>query len=138
MMKACIAFLILVLSACDSGTGLRADSEKLTLETGGKFAQALVDGKYLDAKSLLTQQLQQQYPPETLQARYTEMTSYGEGPVKVDGHTKFMGNWPAREPMDIGWAYISISGADFAEAVTVVVADENGVPKIREIEWGRP
>lgn len=78
------------------------------------------------------------YTPEKLETTYEDMVSYGDGPVKVDGHSEFMAEWPARLPEDIGWAYISISGSDFDEAVTVVVSDENGFPKIREIEWGRP
>jgi hypothetical protein len=56
----------------------------------------------------------------------------------VDGHVEFMDDWPARQSQDIGWAYVSITGAGFIEAVTVVVAEENGAAKIREIEWGRP
>jgi len=66
------------------------------------------------------------------------MTSYGDGPGAVDGHVEFMDDWPARQSQDIGWAYVSITGAGFIEAVTVVVAEENGAAKIREIEWGRP
>jgi hypothetical protein len=49
-----------------------------------------------------------------------------------------MKDWPDRKPSDIGWVYVSISGADFAEAVTVVVTNEAGKPKIGELEWRRP
>ena len=59
-------------------------------------------------------------------------------PIAVGGHVEFMDDWPARQSQDIGWAYVSITGAGFIEAVTVVVAEENGTAKIREIEWGRP
>ena len=49
-----------------------------------------------------------------------------------------MADWATRQNGDIGWVYISISGEDFLEAVTVIVSDEQGCPKIRQIEWGRP
>jgi hypothetical protein len=137
-MKTYIALLTFLLAACDTGTAPRSDAKELTLGTGSAFAAALVSGNYVQAQSLLSAELQQQYTPENLQARYNEMVAYGTGAVKVDGHTEFMDDWPARRGQDIGWAYISISGDDFAEAVTVVVADENGTPKIRELEWGRP
>ena len=39
---------------------------------------------------------------------------------------------------DIGWAYVTIAGKDWAEAVTVVIASENGSPVVRSLEWGRP
>jgi hypothetical protein len=39
---------------------------------------------------------------------------------------------------DIGWAYVSIEGDDFVEAVRVVVSALGGKPLIREVEWGRP
>jgi hypothetical protein len=33
---------------------------------------------------------------------------------------------------------VSIEGNDFNEAVYVLVSDVDGVPRIREIKWGRP
>ncbi|HZW05589.1 MAG TPA: hypothetical protein VFF65_00585 [Phycisphaerales bacterium] len=49
-----------------------------------------------------------------------------------------MFDWPHKQPGDIGWAYVSISGEHFNEAVTCVVAAVNGHNLIRELEWGRP
>jgi hypothetical protein len=46
--------------------------------------------------------------------------------------------WPGKQPGDLGWAYVSIEGDDFNEAVFVLVCDVEGVPKIKEIRWGRP
>jgi hypothetical protein len=43
-----------------------------------------------------------------------------------------------RKADEVGWVYVSISGDDYVEAVTVIVsADENGI-SINSIEWGRP
>jgi hypothetical protein len=117
---------------------VKKDSKKVTLDTGIQFAKALVEKSYVNAHSMLTADLQRSWPVEKLRSRYEKMIQYGAGPVIVDGHTEYLDNWPARKSSDIGWVYVSISGADFAEAVTVVVADENGTPKISSLEWGRP
>jgi hypothetical protein len=117
---------------------MRSNAKNFTVETGKNFAEALVTERYADARSYLTKEAQQEYTPDKLASQFKNMISYGSSPAKVDGHYEFMDKWPARQPQDIGWAYISISGSDYAEAVTVVVSDEGGSPKIREIEWGRP
>ena len=46
--------------------------------------------------------------------------------------------WPDKQPHDVGWAYVSIGGDVYSEAVTVVVARENGRLVIRQVEFGRP
>ena len=137
------AFIFLVLSfflaSCsDEGPAVRSNAQELTLKTGIQFAEALVGGRYAEAQSLLTSELQKQYSPESLAAQYGEMVSYGDGPATVDGQNAFMDKWPDKQAKDIGWSYISISGEGYGEALTVIVTDENGVPKIRDIEWGSP
>jgi len=49
-----------------------------------------------------------------------------------------MATWPGKQPADIGWAYVSIGGEVYSEAITVVVTSESGEAKIREVEFGRP
>jgi hypothetical protein len=43
------------------------------------------------------------------------MIAYGGEPVTVDDHTESMDDWPAKKSDDIGWVYVSISGATFGE-----------------------
>jgi len=38
----------------------------------------------------------------------------------------------------MGFAYVAISGEDYNEAVSVVVAQERARMVIRDLEWGRP
>jgi len=105
------------------------------------FAQALADARWEDAHSLLDQELQKRFSAqrlaETFQAMYS---SYAEGPVtSVHFDPQFsMETWPAKIPGDVGWAYVSLHGNGFVEAVTVVVASSSGHLAIRDIEWGRP
>lgn len=57
------------------------------------------------------------------------------GPIEV-GYT--MDDWPGREPSDAGWAYVSVGGDVYSEAVTVVVTREDGDLRVRTVEFGRP
>jgi hypothetical protein len=116
----------------------RGDVKDTVLSTGIRFAEALTTGRYADARSLLTSDLQRSCSEEQLRLQYEQMTAYSSESAMPDGHTLFIENWPAKTTGDLGWLYVSISGSGFAEAVTVVVTDERGTPKIRDIEWGRP
>lgn len=117
---------------------MQTDAKLLTIATGNQFVKMLVAKQFSDARACLTQKMQQEYSLEQLATQYEKMIAYGNGPIQVDGYFTFMDDWPTRLPQDLGWIYISISGADFIEAVTVIVTHENGSPRIRTIEWGRP
>jgi len=114
--------------------------ETLTRETGTQFVKALLAADYALAHSYLSPQAQADCSPADLAEHYSTMIEYGSGPAQLDGHVHYedMADWATRQNGDIGWVYISISGEDFLEAVTVIVCDEQGQPKIRQIEWGRP
>jgi hypothetical protein len=43
-----------------------------------------------------------------------------------------------KEPSDVGWAYVSVGGDVYSEAVTVVVTLEEGELRVRTVEFGRP
>jgi hypothetical protein len=109
------------------------------------FAQSLASGQFEKAHDLLAPQLLGDYPPSRLQAEYEQMFSYA-GKTKADDVRVIntMQSWPKKQPNDIGWAYVSISGPDtvhggvWSEAVSVVVTDVGGKLLVREIEWGRP
>ncbi len=135
-----LALSFVFLAACSEDANHMSDNkEQITVETGRKFAGDLVSGRFTEARSLLSQKLQKVYTPEALAARYRKMIEYWEGkPAKVGDYYTFTDQWPARQPQDIGWAYISIEGDGYVEAVTVTVTDESGSPRISELEWGRP
>lgn len=103
-----------------------------------QFAEALTAGDFTLAHGMLSPSLGLDLSPDNLQQTYAAMVSYGSGQPVVDGYTHTMTNWPSKRPGDVGWVYVSISGEDFAEAVTVIVSEEAGVLKISAIEWGRP
>jgi hypothetical protein len=110
-------------------------------EVAVAFATALVHGEFVEARHLLAPALRAQLSPASLQDAYYGMfTGYADGePYEIWYEGKnFTEEWPAKERGDIGRAYISVCGENFVEAVTLVVADVDGAPLIRDVAWGRP
>lgn len=115
----------------------RSPDQAITVATGRAFAEALVAGRYDEAEGMLQGELRGTWSAERLKAEYQRMTE-GGGPWSVASPETFMGQWPDRKPKDHGWVYVPIDGNGYSEAVTVVVTDEGGTPRIRWLEWGRP
>ena len=46
--------------------------------------------------------------------------------------------YPAMEPQDVLWLYLSLEGQDFMEAVAVIVRQPGEQFTLRWLEWGRP
>ena len=116
------------------------DSTDIVKVIGVSFANAIVSGDFEAAHALLSESLKGEWPPARLEAELAAMIDYGVGPaedVDLVGVNNMLG-WEAREPADVGWAYVAISGEGFTEAVSVIVAREDGRFAIRELEWGRP
>jgi len=90
---------------------------------------------------LLTPELRVALSPTALREELREMyDGYAKGPAtQIQYDEQFsMTDWLAKKPGDVGWAYVGIIGADFVEAVTVVVHETDGMLLISQIEWGRP
>ncbi len=106
-----------------------------------EFASALVEKDFACAEALLTPELRQELTGDALRARLNGMfRRYSKGEpraIHFDERGQ-MEEWPGKQPGDIGWAYVSIEGDDFVEAVEVVVSAVGGQQLIREVKWGRP
>jgi hypothetical protein len=107
-------------------------------QVAAEFARALASNRYAHAHSLLSASLASRIPVATLQRDYEQMIDYGGGPATDVRVIIVLDHWPDKLPGDIGWAYAALSGQGFSEAVSVVVAHENGKAVIRQLEWGRP
>jgi hypothetical protein len=103
-----------------------------------QFAVALVAEDFLSAHEMLCANMRAQHGAEQLQAEYTSMLALYEDSVETVEVTETLENWRDKQPHDLGWAYVAISGKTFSEAVTVVVTDEHGRLCVRSVEWGRP
>jgi hypothetical protein len=102
------------------------------------FAERLVAGEYEGAHSMLASSLRDKLSPARLKDDYENMVEYGDGPPNVLGLMNILEEWPTKQEGDVGWAYVAVGGANYSEAVAVVVTEEMGRFVIREIEWGRP
>ncbi len=102
------------------------------------FARALVAGKYKIAHEMLSASLQEAVSVEHLKKTYETMIEYGNSPPNYVDVDVAVDDWPGKPEADIGWVYVSIAGDSYAEAVTVIVTQEQTKQVIREIEWGRP
>lgn len=108
-----------------------------------RFAHMLAAAEFEAACTLLSDTLTSdgsvtagRFDAKKLQRRYQEMTS-GEPAFHIEA-LEASDALSGHESADLGWVYVAIRGANFNEAVTVIVANENGVGRIRSIEWGRP
>jgi len=108
------------------------------LLVASQFAEALAKGDFGRANELLTEAAKKHLSATELKKTYEGMIAYGRGPAKHVEVLQSLGIWPGKQKDDAGWVYVSISGDDFSEAVSVVVARESGKELIRHIEWGRP
>ena len=115
-------------------SGNTSDYRQVALE----FTRSLAAREYPKAYALTSQEYRKQLTVDQVRTRFEAIvpTDWGAmGPIEV-GET--MTTWPGKQPSDLGWAYVSIGGKVFSEAVTVVVTSENGLPRIRQVEFGRP
>ena len=135
---------VLCLAAC-SDDGPPTTSHAISAEVrtaypkfASRFATALTNGEYETAYDMLSSDMQRKYTAEALGNKFEAMVEYGGSPAKVDGFIETMEDWPDRKADEVGWAYVSISGNDYAEAVTVIVSADNYGMSISNIEWGRP
>lgn len=90
------------------------------------FAKALAAGDFETAHSCLGGSIRNKMPPDQLRLIYGELIGYWGGPATHVEVMATMHEWPARQPLDLGWAYVEIHGQGYCEAVTVVVGRESG------------
>jgi hypothetical protein len=101
------------------------------------FAEALIAADYPTAYGMLTPAVG--LNAAELQEKFESMISYWETEPTQAEVVETLETWPDRQPTDRLWAYVSIDDAlRYAEAVTVVVAEDGDQLGIRSIEWGRP
>lgn len=87
---------------------------------------------------MLSVTLKSTYTVDSLAETYRQMTEFADDQPDQVAVMETLNDWPGQEAGDLGWAYVSIGGLGWSEAVTVVVSVESGLPVIRSIEWGRP
>lgn len=102
------------------------------------FAQALAARDYAKAHALTSEAYRKRTTVEGLRTAFEAIVPPDFGPIGPVEVGETLADWPRKQPGDVGWAYVSIGGDAYSEAVTVVVTMEKGAPRIREVEFGRP
>jgi hypothetical protein len=117
-----------------------------TADIALSFARSLVAKEFVAAAEMLADSLKTSFPPNKLREELEKMIRLDEDAagwptwvqvVTATDHSD-MRSWRRRAADDFGWAYVAINGADYCEAVAVVIAKAGERLAIREIEWGRP
>jgi hypothetical protein len=117
-----------------------------TADIALSFARALVTKEYEKAVTMLTAALKKACPPAILRKELESMIGYAGDdkawPTVVQVvrgvDVSDMEKWVRKKKEDFGWAYVTVGGKGYNEAVAVMVAVEEDRLAIREIEWGRP
>jgi hypothetical protein len=87
----------------------------------------------------LSPALRETFPVPKLKAAWQQMTGKAHSEEMSLTLEQHMVDWPDRKPDDVGWCYLSVSAAEFSEAVTVVVSRmPDNSDRITQLECGRP
>jgi len=105
-----------------------------------QFGSLIVKEDYLAARALLTREAQIDWPAQEIQRRSERMRRYAPGPFTDMQVTEefILQDWPAKREHDVASIYIALTGDGFSEAATIIVAQQDGELRIRDLEWGRP
>lgn len=115
-------------------SGNTSDYRIIALE----FAKSLAAREYPKAYAMTSLGYRQKNTVDQLRIGFETIVPTDWGPTDPIEVGETMTTWPGKQPSDLGWAYISIGGDVYSEAVTVVVTSEDGEARIREVEFGRP
>ena len=107
-------------------------------EVALKFTQALAAREYVKAHEMTVQEYRNRTSVELMRTSFEKIVPLDWGPIGPIEVGETMTSWRGKQPSDRIWAYVSVGGKVYSEAVIITVAIEDGVPKIRTVEFGRP
>lgn len=119
--------------------GDRRSGQDSLIDFAEEFVRTLARRDASAAKALLGDALKRDYPRNHLQESFDMMVMQtGQAVTNVSAEPGVMEDWPDKAPGDRLWVYVSVECEGELEAVTVVVAGDDGALRISSIEWGRP
>lgn len=111
------------------------DPEELASTAAQQFVDFLLDQDYDAAKGMLHSSLSD-VSARDLKRSFEDLFADQPFPESANAFDALL-EWPHKRKEDLAYIYVAIDSED-SEAVSVVVARDNGNLTIREIEWGRP
>jgi len=135
-----ISSYVIALFILTSGCSQQESSMSLqdAKDTALKFSNFMASRNYSDAYEMTSNVFKENFNLLELQATFEDMIPIDWGEVNPIEIGETMMEWPAKESSDIAWVYVILGGDVYSEALTLIVTDENGSIKIRDIEFGRP
>lgn len=140
MTRASHALLVgaLVVACSRQETGVYFDSSHDYRAVALEFVDALAARDYSGAYAMTSSEFKQGMSEGGLRRVFETIVPLDWEFGKIEVAEQTLTTWPTRQPADVGWAYVSIGGDVYSEAVTVVVTLEGDGLRIREVEFGRP
>ena len=107
-------------------------------ETALIFSKLIASRNYSDAYEMTSTSFKKNFSKVEMQEAFEDMIPMDWGEISPIEIGETMTDWPAKESTDIAWVYVILGGDVYSEALTLIVTDEEGSIKIRDIEFGRP
>lgn len=144
MMPRLAAALSLLLVQCQGSSKEKtvahessSNEAKAAEETALAFVAALTERAYDKAYALTSASYRARTTQQALRVQFERSCPPDYGAFDALEVVESMASWPDKRPGDLRWLYVSVGGRA-NEAVTVVVAREQGALKVSEVEVGRP
>src|SRR6185503_5840728 len=127
--------MLAALAGCPGLDAPSPEAESVALA----FARAVVEKKPAAAYELTADEYRRAVRFGAFEEQAQALLPADFGPISrvLVVRSSNMAGWKGWRPGDIGWAYVAIEGA-FSQGIAVFVRNENGQPRIRQVEWGRP
>ena len=109
-------------------------SEELAIE----FVRALANREFVTAYDLTTADFRSACSCEEMQNEFESIVPEDWGVIDPIEIGTSMDDWPGKSKDDIKWVYVVIGGDAYSEAVILVTAQQSGILRVRQVEWGRP
>ena len=135
-----IANYVFALSVFVAGCSQQESSMLLknAKDTALEFSSLMASRNYSDAYEMTSNSFKDNFTLQELKATFEDMIPIDWGEVSPIEIGETMKEWPAKEMSDIAWVYVVLGGDVYSEALILIVTEENGSTKIRDIEFGRP
>lgn len=103
-----------------------------------QFTRLLAARDFQAAWEMTSREYRGRNTADRLRAAFEAIVPADWGPISPIEVGQTMTDWPGKQASDVGWAYVSIGGNVYSEAVIVIVTSEDGEQKVRDVEFGRP
>jgi hypothetical protein len=105
-----------------------------------RFGNLVAKTDYRAAQALLTVETRKIYSPDDIRWTVEGMTACRAGTIqKIElAEDIVRKDWPEKQRGDIALVRVRLIGDVFVEAVTMVLAEEAGAIRIRDLQWGLP